>query len=288
MKAIRESIVHSYHHSFTINEFKLDYFDSPWHFHPEFELTYIASGTGTRFIGDSAESFEKGDLVLIGKNVPHYWRCNESFYEHKGKVAHSVVLQFESSLFFDHPLPEMDGIRMLLKESASGIRFRNDAIHARRMISLLSTSGMSRLILFYQLLQALSDDSERELLSISQESQLYHAKDNVVFQKVLNHIFDHIHEEVSLAVLCEKISMSPPAFCRYFKKRTKKTFTEYVNRIRIVKASQLLLESDSAVSQIGYECGFNTLSYFNRQFKKYKAMSPKAYRRSFINRNDYI
>lgn len=281
MKAIFENIVLSNHQSFSVQEYRLDYFDSPWHFHPEYELTFIKTGYGTRFVGDHAEPFKSGDLVLIGANVPHYWRSHEVFYENRGLESHSIVIQFKEDLFFKQILPEMQSIHALLRKSASGIFFSEKEKYKDFTYSLLKSKGFDRLIMLYQLLYELSNDQNYKTLSISQESQMYQARDSHIFQQVIHYIFENIREEISLSEISHQVNMSTPAFCRYFKKRTKMTFTEYVNKIRILRASQHLLETDLNISQICYANGFNSLSYFNRQFKKYRLMSPKDYRSRF-------
>ncbi len=277
MKAIKEEIIHAHHQSFSAAEYVLDYFDSPWHFHTEYELTYIKSGHGTRFVGTSAELFQDHDLVLVGRNVPHHWRCDNVFYEKKGLKAHSYVVQFKDDLFFNNELPEMSSIHLLLKKSASGILFKKGKDYVQEIEGLFFKKGFDRLLSFYQLLHNLSHDESQYLLSTTQESQLYQVKDSETFQKILNYIFDNIQKEISINKIAKDVHMSTPSFCRYFKKRTKKTFTEYVNNLRVVNACKLLTNSDLSISQICYESGFNSLSYFNRQFKKYKNMSPKVY-----------
>ncbi|WP_298531586.1 AraC family transcriptional regulator [uncultured Algibacter sp.] len=277
MKAIKEHVFQPYLQSFITTEYKQDYFDSSWHFHIEYELTYIKSGYGTRFVGTSAELFNAGDLVLIGSQVPHYWRCDNAFYQNKGLLAESLVIQFNDDLFFKNELPEMKNIHLLLKKSASGILFPKSEKYETQIRSLLSSNGMNRLLAFYELLNQLSQETEHTLLSTTQESQFYQAQDSVTFQKILNYIFNNLHHEISLTEIATKVHMSKSSFCKYFKKRTKKTFTEYVNKLRIAHASKLLSESDLTISQICFESGFNSLSYFNRQFKKYKKISPKEY-----------
>ncbi|TNJ45342.1 AraC family transcriptional regulator [Tamlana fucoidanivorans] len=279
MKAINEQVFYPYQQSFIATQFKQDYFDSSWHFHVEYELTYIKSGYGTRFVGASAELFKAGDLVLIGSQVPHYWRCDNDFYDRKGLVAESHVVQFKDDLFFQNELPEMKHIHLLLKKASSGVQFLNSEKYAKQLTSLSSLTGMPRLLSFYKLIEELSHDSCQRLLSTTQVSQFYQAKDSITFQKILNYIFDNLHHDISLSEIASKVHMSKSTFCKYFKKRTKKTFTEYVNKLRIAHASKLLSESDLTVSQICFESGFNSLSYFNRQFKKYKTINPKEYAR---------
>lgn len=279
MKAIKELINQPFNRSFSITKFEQFYFDSPWHFHTEYELTYIHKGYGTRFVGSSAELFKEGDLVLIGSSVPHYWRCDDAFYHQEKRKANSIVIQFKPDLFFKNPLPEMEHIHLLLKKSASGVKFLNSRSYKDDFFELLKKDGFEQLIHFYNLLDRLSLDTNQKLLSISHDSQLYQAKDSKIFQEVINYIFTNFKHDISLGELSKKVHMSTPAFCRYFKKRTKKTFTEYVNSLRIAQASKLLIETDMSVSQICFDCGYNSLSYFNRQFKKIKNMGPKEYKK---------
>ncbi|MDO6736577.1 AraC family transcriptional regulator [Wenyingzhuangia sp. 2_MG-2023] len=282
MKAIKQQISQQANQSFTVSEFEKPYFDSPWHFHTEYELTYVHKGYGTRFVGASAELFQEGDMVLIGTCVPHYWRCDEDHYQDNGLSAHSIVIQFKPELFFHTELPEMDAIRLLLKKSASGVAFQFSKTYQDTFFAILKKTGFEQLMEFYNLLHQMSKDKSQRLLSISFDSQLYQAKDSKIFQEVINYIFTHFKDEISLIKVSEKVHMSTPAFCRYFKKRTQKTFTEYVNNLRIAQASKLLIETDMSISQICFECGYNSLSYFNRQFKKHKKIGPKEYKKLHI------
>ncbi|MGY5352144.1 AraC family transcriptional regulator [Wenyingzhuangia sp. IMCC45533] len=283
MKAIKQEISQESNQSFTVSEFKKPYFDSPWHFHVEYELTYIHKGHGTRFVGDSSELFKEGDIALVGSSVPHYWRCDEVFYNQKELNSHSIVIQFKPSLFFDYPLPEMRNIHAMLKKSASGIAFKFSKAYQEDFFTILQAQGFEQLLKFYELLHKMSKDSEQRLLSVSEDSQLYQAKDSKIFQEVINYVFKNFKNEISLDEISEKTHMSTPAFCRYFKKRTKKTFTEYVNHLRVAQASKLLIETDLSISQICYECGYNSLSYFNRQFNKHKKIGPKEYKKLHVN-----
>ncbi len=277
MRAINEQLFYSNQQSFLLSEFKQNYFDSPWHFHNEYELTYINSGYGTRFVGTSAELFTAGDFVLIGPKLPHYWRCDTVFYERKELIAKSQVFQFKEDLFFTQELPEMKNIHLLLKKATSGIQFIDGKKYEKQIKVLGRLTGIHRLLAFYTLLEELSLDTNQRLLSTTQSSQFYQAKDSARFQKILNYVFDNLEQEISLEIIAEKVHMSKSSFCKYFKKRTKTTFTEYINGLRIAKASKLLSESDLTISEVCFTSGFNSLSYFNRQFKKRKNISPTAY-----------
>ncbi|WP_299839989.1 AraC family transcriptional regulator [uncultured Tenacibaculum sp.] len=284
MKAINEQLFYSNQQSFLVSEFKQNYFDSPWHFHHEYELTYIESGHGTRFVGTSAESFTEGDLVLIGPQLPHYWRCDSIFYQQEDLISKSQVIQFKDDLFFANELPEMKNIHSLLKKSASGIQFINGKKYEAEITNLGKLTGISRLLSLYEILEKLSLDNNQKLLSTTESSQFYQAKDSATFQKILNYIFDNLEQEISLDSISKKVFMSKSSFCKYFKKRTKTTFTDYVNKLRITKAARLLSESDLTVSEICFASGFNSLSYFNRQFQKQKKISPKAYSKLYNNK----
>lgn len=281
MKAIIEHINPPINNSFVVKEYNQNYFTSPWHFHMEYELTYVTKGFGTRFVGTSAELFEEGDLILIGSNVPHYWRSDDSFYEDSALKVNSIVIQFHPDLFFKNPLPEISKILLLLKKSASGISFKNNKTYKKHFDELLKKEGFEQLMELYQLLHQLSLDTSQKTLSITLDSQLYQAKDSKIFQEVLTYITTNLKTEISLNTIADKVHMSTPAFCRYFKKRTQKTFTAYVNNLRIAHASKLLIETDLSITQICFECGYNNLSYFNRQFHKFKEMQPKEFRRLY-------
>ncbi|NOU58372.1 AraC family transcriptional regulator [Marinifilum caeruleilacunae] len=248
----------------------------PLHFHPEYELTLITKGFGKRFVGDHISTFTKNDLVLIGENLPHCWI-------HSTKLD-IVSIQFNRSIFGDNflNLPELNEIKTLLDDSNRGLFFENaksDMISRIRKLSNLSNfDRISELLI---ILHELGSKVHKTSLSSKHFNTENFTKTKHRIDKVFNYIYQNINGELKVEVAAGILNMTTSAFCHYFKKCTEKTFSEFVNEIRIGYASKLLIETDNNVSQIAFESGYNSLSNFNQRFKQIKGMSPKSFREKY-------
>ena len=268
---------------FSIDEFILNSFDAPWHYHPQLELTLIISSKGKRYVGGNMEDYSPGDLVLLGPNLPHYW-VNETS-SNSGKDAHSIVIKFEEDFLGASLLAKHDfkDITDLLKRSVAGIQFigktRDEALI--KIQQLLNSRGLEKIIGFLALLNGLALSDEFRLLSpVIAESKSAKEASNTM-EKVYKYILENFTEDVNLTKAADIANLSVTAFCQYFKKRTRKSFVSYVNEIRINHASRLLIEDDMNASQACYASGFNNISNFNRQFKAIRKYSPLEYKKLF-------
>ena len=267
--------------SFAVREFRLPRFTSPWHLHPEIELTLIVSGTGTRFVGDSAAAFRPGDLVMIGANMPHYWRSAD----HPATDAHSVVIQFREDClgadFFHRP--EMSEVLHLLTHARRGITFpanvRKES--AGLITALRGQRDAERVATFIAVLARLA--RSRRIQPLSGESFLnaadFSGHDHV--HRACRYVFEHLSGSIRLADAAKAAALSPETLCRLFKRATGKTFFDFVNDARIGYACVLLIETDSGIGEIAYASGFNTLANFNRRFRERKNRTPRDFRAQF-------
>jgi AraC-like DNA-binding protein len=269
--------------SFDIRYEKVSHFDNPWHYHPEFELTLITKSTGVRFIGDSIEPFEEGDLVLMGSNLPHYWRNSDSYYEsHSSLKAEAIIMRFRLDLWGGQLLrvPEMEAIQNLLKLAEFGIHFPvNTALEIVPILNrTLKSTGTERLICWLQIFEILAKRADFRQLSQKSFGGLNPREDSSRIDKVLAYIQVHLTERINLGDVAAIANMNKTAFCRYFKQQTNKTFIDVLNEIRIQSACRLLIDSTKDISQIAYESGFQDVSYFNQVFKTKKRVSPSEFR----------
>lgn len=280
--------------SFLYNRLECNYFDKPWHFHEEYELVLIVKGRGTKFIGDSVSMFEDGELVLIGSNIPHLFRCNEDYYKKNSKlVASSIFIHFnEDSLgpgFFN--LPEMKQVRKLLDNSfyAPQIfgKMKKYVIH--KLYEISEQKPAQRLLSLLEILVKLSESKElKPLLSndfIAKNRMMAtsnNAKDTERIHKVFEFIMKNYKHEMYLKEIASMLNMSNVSFSRYFKHHTRKTFSEYVTEVRISHACSLLMQDNESISQISYSSGFENLSNFYRHFRKITGVIPKDYRKRFL------
>lgn len=257
-----------------------DRFTYPVHRHEEFELNFLANGTGARrVVGDSMETIGDYELVLVGHGIEHGW---EQHHCHNDKIR-EVTIQLSRDLFGDSLLGKtlLAPIKKMLDLSANGIAFGPSAI--LKVFSRLDTLtrlevGFYRMLELMAVLHDLAESGDYRQLSSSSFASLQPNGDSRRVQKVQEYINTHYKEEIRLAELAELVGMTPTAFSRFFKLRTGRSISDYLIDIRLGHATRALVDSTDSVAEICYECGFNNISNFNRIFKKKKGNSPKVFR----------
>lgn len=274
--------------SFLIRDMKVPYFYNPFHFHPELELTFIIHGTGTRFIGDNIDYFCQGDLVLVGPNLPHLWKNDKVYYEDEGLNSHAIVIQFKEDFLRNEfgELPEMAQIKSLLASSEQGLKIFGQTQHkiAKRMLAMLKQSPIERIASLLMILSTIAASREYELLSSPGFAKAYNNSkaDMERINRVYAYVIENFSEDINLNDIARVANLSPTAFCRYFKSCTNKTFSAFLLETRLNYACKLLVNDARNITQVSFEAGFNNLSYFNRQFKKFTGISPLQYKRKFL------
>ncbi|AKD53583.1 AraC family transcriptional regulator [Spirosoma radiotolerans] len=282
MKALFEKVMFNEQSSLLVRRFELLYFDAPWHYHPEYELTYIVRSHGRRFVGDHVEPFLAGDLVLLGPDLPHFWRNDDEFYQTDSPhLVESIVVQFPAS-FTERGLasiPEAALVRELLERARYGLRFSLEMSQtvAERMEQLPQQTGLTQLLSLLTILNVLATDQNAQLLASDGYQLAPGAAETERMKRVLEFVLGHFREEIRVEQIASVAGMAPAAFCRYFKNRTRKTFVEYLNELRIGHARKLLTNVDMSIGQVGLECGYNNNSHFHRQFKLSTGITPFQY-----------
>ncbi|MEP7269698.1 MAG: AraC family transcriptional regulator [Saprospiraceae bacterium] len=276
---ILELIQPSFNQSFTFRKFEepepnLKPF---WHFHPEIELVYIKTGSAKRHIGNHISEYINGDLVLLGPNLPHYG-FTERLIGHRSEIVIQMKPEFLGNTFFE--IPEMKEIQNLFIKASSGIVFTGHTkdFIGHQLDALAEKESFEKLIGLLKVFRALAISEEYELLNTSRPSLVFKKQDNDKIERVYDYVRTHFTETISLEDISDVVSMEVPSFCRYFKRVTGKTFTEFVNDFRVTHACKLLSESDLPVSAICFESGFNNSSHFNRLFKATTGKTPLEYR----------
>ncbi len=256
-----------------------------WHYHPEYEITYVVNGKGTRLVGDSSQEFENHDLIFLGSNLPHTWITHDDFATY-GKDMQVLVLQFGGEII-DKRVKEMvefNNIEQLLKASSRGLNFPIETrISAGKLLTQISeATGLRRYNLLLETLDLLGS-SKFDSLSSEFYAPNFSKTNETRIGKVFEHIHEHYNRSLSIHELADVASMNEAAFCRFFKKTTGKSAINYINELRIGKACNLLNDPNLAITDIAFQTGFNNITHFNRTFLKSKGTSPSQYKKVYSN-----
>ena len=248
-----------------------------WHFHPEIELVYVDKGSGKVHIGNHLSYFNKSQLLLLGANLPHH-----GFSDRLTAKGSETIVQFKPDFFGNTflSMPEMKKIVSLLDRAKKGIMFKPETKRnvGPKIQRLLGFDGLERVILLLEILNDLALSNAYTLLNVDGFAFETSLQDSTKVDLIFKHINNNFERHISLEEIAGKASMTVPAFCRYFKKATGKTFTKLVNEYRVVHATKLLSESPSSITDICYECVFNNFSHFNKSFKEFTGKSASKYR----------
>ncbi len=281
LKPVLETISPEFGSSFTIKHYnQSNLIDKPyWHCHAGYEIVYISNGKGRRQVGDHNTVYCDGDLVFLGPNLPHIGLAN-GVSEAYTEVAVQMETDFLGKDFFLRP--EMEGIRQLFRRAEKGLSFYGDTKLeiGSRLKQLPDRPSFSRLIELLQILDSLSQSTEYKPLNAKGISLEVGGHELSRIQVVYDYISKNYQNNISLEEVAKEVNMTVPAFCRFIKKGIDKTFTQLVNEFRIAEACRLLSEEHLTIANVGFECGFNNLSHFNKQFKLITGSSPSDYRRN--------
>jgi AraC-like DNA-binding protein len=284
MRIFRENIV-SNDNLFVVKQEAFKYNDFPFHAHPEFELILILEGSGQRMVGDSISEFNAPDLCMFGADLPH------TFYTRglsKNEAIKQVVIQFNEQFlgagFFDRK--PFKKIKDLLQRSSQGVLFNENTVGiiAPKISALRHKDPAEAVIAFLDILHNLSTENNYTLLSSAGFLRDQSFDESSRMSKVYDYILENFKRAISLDEVASVAYLSPSAFCRYFKKFTRKTLSEFLTDLRIGYACKLLQNNNLGISQISVDAGFNNVSYFNRKFKAIKGQTPMEYQKYFITK----
>ncbi len=282
MPIVLEKNVGNQQESITILDLKENHFDPNWHFHPHYQLFTVIEGTGTRFIGDSIQHFEPGDTVFLGPNLPHLWRSDKAYFENNKELqTHGIVLYFTEDflgkVFLEQP--EMTNLKSFLKHAVRGMVWTgpHQRLILNKLQKLIGIAGFGRVVGLLDLLHQLSQSKDYQFITNENYTNMHKLSETERMQHVYEYVSKNFKENIKLSEMAEKVNMSEAAFCRYFKKRTNKSFIDFVNEIKIGHACKLLINEKMTISNICFESGFNTISNFNFHFKKITGKTPSDY-----------
>ena len=285
IKASYEVLQPANSQSFLVRKFDKLAFDAPYHFHEEYELTCVINGSGKRYVGSHMEDFASGDLVLLGPNLPHCWKLESN--EQTLRTASAVVIQFNDAFlgeeFFNKF--ELQLIKKLFQKAGCGVSFYGETVKEinQMLLGLVEEKSNFRILIgLLEILHRLASSEEYNLLDqhriIAERSVTERERINPVFA----YLVENFRKHVSLDKAASIANMTPNAFCKYFKKVTRKTFMETIIEYRLNYAIQQLVQTDKPISEISYESGFGDVSHFYKMFKAKMNLSPLNYRKRFV------
>jgi len=291
MKPIFEKINKPEDQSFYLEEVTKPYFPDPWHFHPEIEILYIREGYGIKYVGDSINPFYPGDLVIIGSDTPHIWSCSSDYLIPGNKLISSAIcIQFMEDFLgkSSQDILELNKINELLIEAKRGVQFVNRTrdILIKHIEGLPYLIGMKRLLGLLTILDIMSTTNDIKYLSSpNYKPIIINSEDKYRMETIFRYVIQHYSSKIFLEDIASLVNLTPQSFCRYFKSRTTKVFSSFVNEVRIGNSCKNLIENKYTISQVCFQSGFNYLSNFNRQFKKIKGMTPSEFQHKYKNQN---
>lgn len=287
MKPLLFDVKSSLSNSVYLKEVKSRHLNDLFHFHNAYEIALILKGTGRRIVGDSIENFSDGDLTILAPNLPHANYSDKKYHEKATSTrVHAIVVYFEPDWVTDVHVHSKDFARLktLLNELKRGIRLI-DHTHetvTNLILSLKNADGLQSTIILLQILDTISRSNSYISLASPGYSNSYDEHNIIKIHNVYKHVMENFTKKITLDEIAAVAFMTAPAFCKYFKSKTNKTFTNFVNEIRIGYACQLLIEGRLDIASVCYQCGFSNFTSFNENFRHFKGITPSAYRAKIL------
>lgn len=259
-----------------------------WHYHAECELLYIKKSLGTWLIGDYKGNFQSGDIILLGSGTPHSYRHVDKYIrEEESEQGEAFVTLFSPEIFGESflNLPESKEIKSLLELSKRGLKIQGKSKeNIGMMMEEIQDGGKGRkLINLLNILQLITEKKEYKVLATEGYSCTTEKINNDRLSMIIQYTYYNYHKQITIEEIASMVNMSIHSFCRFFKEKTTKTYMQFLMEVRIGKACKLLIDDDMHSAEVGYNCGYNSISHFNHQFKIIKNTSPLAFKRSYMS-----
>lgn len=270
--------------SFSIGIFQDNLEKSSWHYHANYELSFITEGTGKRIVADSIEEFQPGDLVFLGSNLPHVWIAErEQLFSNRS--LEMVYLQFSSGLLFPQllALPEFRNVRNAVELSERGIQIVGQTLNevSELMLQLPYLKSFDRMSYFFRMMDIIGRSESNIPLASEDYMRKRFKTGNRRIALLHDYLMNHYREEIDLQRMAELVNMAEGSLCRFFKMQMGITLFEYLNQLKVEFACQLLMDPELTIYAVCLDSGFNNLSHFNKQFRKNKGVTPREYRKRF-------
>ncbi|WP_295771918.1 AraC family transcriptional regulator [uncultured Mucilaginibacter sp.] len=273
--------------SFSVRRDTIPFFNNKWHYHFEIELIYLEKGTGTQFVGDHISNFNHGDIVLLGSNLPHYWRFDDSQFSGNQSISADITVAHFKENFLGEKflqLPESKLIKDLLDRARRGVKITGETRNkvAALMHMLLKAESLMRILLLLEILECIAGSNETIYLSSVGFAPSLQQTEKERINTIYEYSIANYMNPITLDEIASVANISPHSFCRYFKTHTGKTYSSFLIDFKVGVACRLLIENKLSIQQICFESGFNNFANFYKAFKKITGKTPLVYQ------NDYI
>lgn len=277
MKAKFHQVPKLLDHTFSLRHDIVPQFGTLWHYHPEIELHYLIKGEGIKFIGDTISNFSEDELILLGSNIPHTWKCNQQ-REH----VEALVMHFHPECFGRAFLlsPEMQSIHNLFELAKGGLQINGETKNRVKhmLFAMMEKNGLEKLIALLEIFNLIVHSKDFRSISANYVSFKSDKIDKERIDKILDFTFRNFRKKITIDEVAALAALSTTSFCRYFKLITQKSYLDFLTEIRLNHACRLILDSRYTMQAIALESGFENTSNFYRHFKNFKQMTPTAYR----------
>ena len=275
--------------SFFIGIFQDNMEKSTWHYHNNYEISFITEGSGKRIVADSIEEFQPGDLVFIGRNLPHVWISDKEIHTPTTRSLEMVFLQFTSEVFSSQllSLPELKYVAKAIELSERGIQIVGQTLNevSEIMLQLPYLKSFDRMLHFFRLMDIIGRSETNIPLASKEFLKLRFKTGNKRIAAIHEYLMNNYREEVDLKRLAELVNMAEGSLCRFFKMNMGMTVFEYLNQLKVELACKLLMDNDLSILEVCLDSGYNNLSHFNKQFRKINGIPPSEYRNRFKGLN---
>jgi len=272
--------------SFFIKKIDQHHFEGSFHFHDLCEMNYVVESFGKTIVGDNISNFSSGDLVLMNANLPHIWYNDPRYFKDKNLAsAKAIVTYFNPMFLIDLTNDSQYDIQIngLLEKAKRGIRFfgntRQNAI--KRLNNITNKKGLEKVVLFLDIINLFLESKEYECLASIGYQHSFNEKDTHRMNNVYQYLIKKFTEPISLSQIASVANLTPPAFCNFFKKRTQKSFSEFLNELRVGHACKLLQNHELTIADVCFQSGYQNMSNFNNFFKRITKKTPTQYRKEY-------
>jgi len=273
--------------SFSVRQDLVPYINNKWHYHPEVELIHFNKGKGTQFIGDSIKRFQAGDIILVGSQLPHFWRFDDVYFNENSTAQADVRVAHFNECFWGEEfleLPENKMIKAVLEKARRGLKINGSAkkVVSDLLEKMLQAEGNERIIILIHALNEIANCPNLTTLSSTGFKHDFEEAENDRINEIYNYTLANFKRKIHLEEIASIAKVSPNSFCRYFKSRTCKTYSQFVLEIKVGHACKMLIENRLSVKELCYESGFNNFASFHKYFKLITGKSPVTYQKDFL------